>query len=592
MRELRLPEHWYADALWSGEYAALKPHDVLIDPLGNVTVRKPGWMSTHLGPLALPTADEPLYHRISNVGGVFKIAGQAHYSLRTHLWLQGIGWEVLSHSCGVSPVIFDKAGQIHLSDCSIGSQGWRYVAPNGTLVTGDATYPPVHGLNEWTDLSDAQDRSFVVGQANDKALRFDCPPDSCLLWDGKVHRLIEAGTSRFIRGDRDPSGTFFSFAIWKPGEGVVIKWFTLSELMALPTIAILPEPKPEPPFEPKPILPARPADNTVYDLMDYLIGDPGLWPRTGTHPMHQHLGPGLLFHFVKFDNPEAYETWAFDDNWVYHLEDASGHHSGPYSFLDPRWFPRRMKIGQSRGFDSGEHETVFRERSNCQPIRTEPFRRKMWLHAVYPAFDWGKDLGIRETIVVAYDPTGGFHEGRGVELGYYAKGAGSVRWEYYHATAVYRHGRTADFNLAPAARSDFYYFGGKTLAPKRTGCVGNTIPSLPPLDAPEPPPIPIPKPEPKETLMLYVELEPNDALKAEVCERIDNGNGTVSLKSVNRTEEPIVCLTPDGNLEWRPIDHAGSPWESFFLAGSNTLVAERELDGKRVAYLRLCAEVK
>src|SRR6185436_4814989 len=175
----------------------------------------------------------------------------------------------------------------------------------------------------------------------------------------------------------------------------------------------------EPPVEPdEPIGPRsdqRPADSRTYDLLTYILGAAGTWPRKGlTHPMHQHLA-GDLFHFVKFNDPGAYETWASDANWIYHLEDASS--NPPYSFLDPRWFPRVMQIGEARGFDTGHHETQFRDRSSCTPVRREPYRRKMWLHAVYDRYYWGPDLGERETIVVAYDPTGGFHgPGRSVEL--------------------------------------------------------------------------------------------------------------------------------------------------------------------------------
>jgi len=147
-----------------------------------------------------------------------------------------------------------------------------------------------------------------------------------------------------------------------------------------------------------------------------------------------------------------------------------------------------MQIGESRGFDSGPHETQFRDRATCAPVRKEPYGRRMWLHAVYDRYYWGPDLGERETIVVAYDPTGGFHgPGRSVELGFYAKGAGSCRWESYDSVRVYENGPAHFPPDAMWARSDFYLLGGQALAPKLTGCVPQVCPHLPPWHAPVPP---------------------------------------------------------------------------------------------------------
>jgi len=85
--------------------------------------------------------------------------------------------------------------------------------------------------------------------------------------------------------------------------------------------------------------------------------------------------------------------------------------------------------------------------------------------------------------------------------------------------------------------------------------------------------------------MVYIDLlTPN--LQAEVCEEIDNGNGTTSYRKPNGK---IFCITPDGNVEER--DSPGGPWESFKRVGAS-LVAERDSDRGKVAYLRPCVEVK
>ncbi len=263
---LAFPEHWYADAIArTGEYAALKPHAVAFDGAGNMRLVVPGWMTTHFGKLALPAYDEPLYHRVTKVGG-FRIAGQAHYSL-TSLELVGT-WQSRPQSIGTSPAIYNRDGELLLSQGGgVGVNGYRYISPlTGKPVTGDDTYGPLHGLNEHTDLSDAQDGSLVVGQSNDKVFNFQCPPDSCVVWVEGKHRLIEpgdVGKCRFIRADRD--GDYFAFALWKENFGSVIIWMHIDDLRTRPIVEIAAQTPPpaSPPKPPAP--PATPKEPSVFE---------------------------------------------------------------------------------------------------------------------------------------------------------------------------------------------------------------------------------------------------------------------------------------------------------------------------------------
>jgi hypothetical protein len=250
---------WYADALPTGEYAVLFPHDVVFDANYNLIVRASGKMETHLGAFDLPDADEPLYHRITDVGR-FEIGGQAHYSRSTWIWTPDTWWTPRGPACGVSPVIYDRLGVLHMSDCSIGSQGWRYVqddgTPTGKLITGDNTYGPLHALNEFTDLGDG----LIIGQGNPDA---GAPAAAALLWDGAHHRMLEDGPCRFIRVSRD--GDRLAIATWKQGFGAVLLWLTVADLRALPMVekpgpAPAPVPVPAPPAPiPTPTPPPRPA---------------------------------------------------------------------------------------------------------------------------------------------------------------------------------------------------------------------------------------------------------------------------------------------------------------------------------------------
>ena len=209
------PGAWYADALASGARAVLFPASHI---------------QTHLGRVDLPPADQPLYHRITDVGGTFKIAGQAHHSPRTLEWINGTWWD-RPPACGVSPVIYDHAGNLHISNCGpVGSQGFRYVADDGRIVTGDQSYGPLHGLSEWSAYG-----GLLIGQGH--------AAGGCLVWDGTVLRVLEPGDCRFIRVQGHGVNVAISFV--KP-DGAVIVQTTIAELRALPKVGTI-APTPPPP---------------------------------------------------------------------------------------------------------------------------------------------------------------------------------------------------------------------------------------------------------------------------------------------------------------------------------------------------------
>lgn len=210
-------------------------------PSGEYAILFPGsHIQTHLGRVELPPFDEPLYHRITNVGG-FKIAGQAHQSTRT---LEFVDWQWHDRqpACGVSPVIYDHLGKLHISQCGpVGSQGYRYVDMLGRIWTGDETYGSPFGLSEWSYYG-----ALYIGQGHEGG--------GCLVWDGAVLRVLEEGSCRFVRVRGDGVRVAISYA--KP-DGAVIVHATLDELRALPVrsaptpqpptpIPVPPKPKPEP----------------------------------------------------------------------------------------------------------------------------------------------------------------------------------------------------------------------------------------------------------------------------------------------------------------------------------------------------------
>lgn len=518
-----------------------------------------------------------LFPRLTVVGG-FRFGGQCHDGGNLNAEWSPAGWTPLpTNFQGMSPILYDLAGRRWMNgvDEFVGAGGYRYAFPDGTpggrRVSADATV----GL-DGSELSEVSPLGFDgrlwIGQGHPDAAK-----NHAWIWDrgtGK-HRLLVEAPCWFIRVQID--GAMAAVTLPLIAGGV---WIIIAPIAAFYDLDTGTMPGAPLPFPIGPLTPPRSDDGRTYDLASFILGDAGTWPRSGpTHPMHQVVDPGGLFYYVKFGDVvpsgEAYEMWGYDEHWIYHLEDASGHHSGPYSFLDPRWYPRRMAIGEAHAFDTGPHETVFRNRGTCEPVGREPWRRRMWLEAVYDRFYWGPDLGERATIVIAFDPTAGIHSpGRDIELGYYAHGAGSVRWESYHSEKVYPKGATrAQFtDAARWTRSDFYLKGGPALRPKLTGCVAQVCPHLPPLPTtnPTPPtfpaPTPVPVPVPKEDEMVAYGTP---MLGFQTGDTKDNGDGTVSVQKPNGK---WLCITPDGATEER--DNPGGPWESFKRT-STSLVAIR-----------------
>lgn len=219
---LDVPGGWYGENLPSGEYAVVVPDRHAL--------------ATHLGDVPFGP-DEPLYVRITNRAG-FRIAGQGHTSDLALEWHDG-AWRTATRACGVSPVIYDLAGTLHVSDCSIGSQGWRYVADDGSLVTGDATYASgALRLWEYTTHGD-----IAIGQnAQDDAV--------AVTPAGRF--VLEPGAARFIRFSRD--GDRLAIAIAKFVEHrTVLLWLDASDVTAFPREAApAPPPVVTPPAPPVP----------------------------------------------------------------------------------------------------------------------------------------------------------------------------------------------------------------------------------------------------------------------------------------------------------------------------------------------------
>lgn len=528
----------YIDVWPSGQFAALYPSSHI---------------QTHIGRVDLPIGETfgLLYLHCTPVGG-FRFGGQRHDDGQMQEWTEVSGWQPSK------PPLSARAVYVGSVLTDILPAGYQYVDETNGPIERTVTYGPKNGLSEWAMVGNLQ-----IGQLHDG--------DPGLgLWDGTTLRLIEPGLCTFHNEHRDGENVTLSFC--KPGEAVRIDT-TMAELRARPPVLT---PKPEPPstYTIGPAGPPRPADGRLYDLLPFVVGEAQFWPRRGpSHTLGQIVRPqarGGLYYYVKFAgnepgaaNGESYEAWAWDDNWIYQLEDATAWDAD--TSTDFRMWPRFMQIGEQHAFQTGPHEKIWHDRTTCRETKREPWQRKMWLHEVRD-WNWGPDLGVRLTGTLVYDATAGFHTpGRYIEIGLYALKAGECRWEPHKSWICYENSKTAVFSDASRAdRKDFYLIGGPNPQPKLLNCVPQVVPNEPPWKPTSDPPKP---PIPVEDLMLaYGPIVPG----FKPGKDHDNGNGTISVQKPNGK---WLCVTPDGGIEER--DTPGGAWESFIKSG-NSIVAERD----------------
>jgi hypothetical protein len=213
-------------------------HDLIAGAIGGdlwpsgafVIVIQGSHIETHWGRVAFPPGETYgiLYPRCTEAGG-FRFVGQAHD-------VAGVTWEYLNDawvargpSNGTQGAIYDLLGGLHLIAPGPGatSQGYRTVVDDGTpagrLVLGDATLGPRGGLHEYTDLSDAQDGSLLIGQGS--------VPEGVLVNDAGTLRVLALGPCKWIQARRDREAVAITF---RNLVGIVPIQTTRAELRALP----------------------------------------------------------------------------------------------------------------------------------------------------------------------------------------------------------------------------------------------------------------------------------------------------------------------------------------------------------------------
>jgi hypothetical protein len=179
----------------------------------------------------------------------------------------------------------------------------------------------------------------------------------------------------------------------------------------------------------RPAAPSPPSAAPGVDVLDYIVGDPSLWPRRGTNSQNQIVDLAIRdVCWVKYANPRTFECWRWDDQFVYHEVDhaVDGNTGESYRFTDGRWLPRHLAGAWS--LDVSNRIVWFDRGCQLEAARSGPFRyrQRAWLD---PALDAGGELSGRDVLVLEYwpeDPAGGPTE---PEHFYFAKGAGWYEWD-------------------------------------------------------------------------------------------------------------------------------------------------------------------
>jgi hypothetical protein len=185
--------------------------------------------------------------------------------------------------------------------------------------------------------------------------------------------------------------------------------------------------------------PSSPSERApAIDVLDFVIGDQALWPRIGNHYSNQIVDRARQeVCWVKYANPQRFECWRWDEQFVYHAVDHAldGDTSESYRFTDGRWIARRVSGEWS--LDVASNQVVwFDPACHVVPEKSHlfPYRQRAWLE---PARDAGGDLGRRDTLVLEYAPYDPA-SGRSIaERFYFARGAGWYEWQREDADKIF-----------------------------------------------------------------------------------------------------------------------------------------------------------
>lgn len=265
---LRLKGYWYCDALASPPAyvaSALDGSHVLTD-----RGRLPG------------TSGGVLYLRIAPDG--IRCAGAQQHGDRAVIW-NGSTWDIGQPAPAVNPVIFRPDGSLQYPDVAVtGSQGWRFIAADGSPIPGDWTYAPGSPLSrqvgetslfEWSQVGDVR-----VGQGGSGGC--------AIRYRGTLY-LLEPGECYFVRANRVGDELAIAIAKLKDREAVIY-WLHVSEIPTLQPYETAPPPVPQPPKPEIPKMPWTPRMPNRVDVVAQLKSEhPEEWAAMNAGPDHRFI---------------------------------------------------------------------------------------------------------------------------------------------------------------------------------------------------------------------------------------------------------------------------------------------------------------
>jgi hypothetical protein len=178
-------------------------------------------------------------------------------------------------------------------------------------------------------------------------------------------------------------------------------------------------------------VPLQPTPPPVsVDVLDFLIGSPSSWPRLGSQPQNQFLDMDAReICWVKYANARTFECWRWDDRYIYHVVDHAidGNTGESYRFSDGRWMPRHLSSGMWTLDLPANRITWFDPRCGVEARSgLFPYRQRAWIE---PQRDAGPDLGVRDTIVLEYQPYDPAGNTGAAERFYFGRDVGWYEWE-------------------------------------------------------------------------------------------------------------------------------------------------------------------
>jgi hypothetical protein len=178
----------------------------------------------------------------------------------------------------------------------------------------------------------------------------------------------------------------------------------------------------------------RPAPTV--DVLDFVLGDASMWPRTGTQTQDQRVDMDRReVCWVKYGRPRAFECWRWDDRFVYHEIDQAvdGRPGASYRFSDGRWLPRRLPLDRDWTMDLMRN-TITTYDAACVASEPALFPYRVTAHLEAAQFV-SPDLGRRAVLVLEYAPHAIGAPAAEPETFRFAYGAGWFAWSSIRGAA-------------------------------------------------------------------------------------------------------------------------------------------------------------